>query len=197
MSKLGKERNKTGHITLSNKNIYVELYIPQELRDELTTINTMISTEIPNYNPMTYSGLHMTIAYIGDIANYAKSVNKSIKGLLAELTDVLTEFNNQGHLKSIQFKGYDFFSEKRNLIVARYTISHDEYLRILDLKKICASLFGAPVESDFVPHITMGKIQNCNDTNRPGLAKLSAIPRVESAVITQDDPESGLVKLAN
>jgi 2'-5' RNA ligase len=197
MSKQGKENHKTGYITLSNKNIYVELSFPLELRDELTTINTVITTEIPNYNPMSYQGLHMSIAYIGDIANYAKSVNKSVKALLAELNDVLTEFNNRGPLSSLQFKGYDLFSEKRNLIVARYKINHDEYSCVLDLKKTCAKLFGAPVESDFEPHITMGKIQNCNDTNRSGLDKLSAIPRVESAVITLDDPESGLVKLAN
>ena len=117
--------------------------------------------------------------------------------LLAELTKLLDEFNNQGPLTSLQFKGYDLFSEKRNLIVARYTINPTEYTRVLDLKKTCARLFGAPVELDFEPHITMGKIQNCNDANRPGLAKLSAIPRVESAVIAQDDHKSGLVKLAN
>ncbi len=186
-----------GNIQLANKNLYIELVLPAELRIELAAINKYLAEHIPAYNPMAFDGFHMTVAYIGDIAQYAKSANKSVKVLLAELQLLVDEFNKEP-LTSLRFSGYDLFSEKRNLIVARYTISHPDYIRILDLKKTCATKYGAPAESDYEPHITMGKIQNCNDANRPNLVALN-IPRLETAIINPDADEpivSGIIKLA-
>ncbi len=192
---MSKTKQTTAHIELKNKNLYIELVLPSELRNELAGINQYLAEQIPSYNPMTFDGFHMTVAYIGDIAQYAKSVNKSVKVLLAELQLLVDEFNKVP-LTSLRFSGYDLFSEKRNLIVARYTISHPEYIRILDLKKTCALKFGAPEESDYEPHITMGKIQNCNDANRPCLAGLN-IPTVEAAIISSDvESTTGTIQLA-
>lgn len=196
------ELDKTIHIDsdetikLTKKILYIELSLPTGLRTELFRINKYLAEQIPNYNPMTLGGFHMTAIYIGDIAQYAKSVNKSVKVLLAELQLLVDEFNKVP-LTSLQFTGYDLFSKKRNLIVARYNISHDEQIRILDLKKICATKFGAPSESYYEPHITMGKIQNCNHANRPNLAMFN-IPPVEVAIISPDaEAESaGTIKLA-
>ncbi len=193
---MSKTKQTTSNIELKNKNLYIELVLPSELRSELAGINKYLAEHIPSYNPMTFEGFHMTVMYIGDIAQYAKSENKSVKVLLAELQLLVDEFNKEP-LTSLRFSGYDLFSEKRNLIVARYTISHPDYIRILDLKKTCSRKFGAPSESDYEPHITMGKIQNCNDANRPNLAKLK-IPRLETAIINLEAEQntSGIIKLA-
>ncbi len=201
MSNPGGKSTDSSHIQLTNKNLYIELVIPTELRTELVGINQHLAEQLPSYKPMAFNGFHMTVVYIGDIAQYAKSVNKSVKVLLAELQQLVNEFNKES-LTSLRFVCYDLFSEKRNLVVARYTISHDEHNWILDLKKTCATKYGAPIESDYEPHITIGKIQNCNDANRPNLTMLN-IPPVEFEIIPEStsieyktEATAGKIKLA-
>ena len=105
-------------IAAGNKNKYLAMELSHNLRTELCyDICPQILAQVPTFQPMEYAGLHMTIAYLGNLSQNLGP--KNVKSGLADLGTFITEFNDRA-LVSLEFAGYELFSEKQNLIVARY-----------------------------------------------------------------------------
>lgn len=179
-----------------NKNRYLALELPPSVRYELGGIAwNEIRKQIPTFQPMADSGLHMTVVYLGNLAQNLGP--KNIKSGLVELDMIIQEFNKRP-ITTLEFAGYELFSEKQNLIVAKFNIGAADKLRVEKMKVICADKFGEDVDvKDFAPHITLGKIPGCNATNKPNIQDLDLPRMYERICVPVEEFElSGKIYLA-
>jgi 2'-5' RNA ligase len=158
------------HISKMPKPNYIKLNLSDELTQEVFEIGNWIRDNNDfQFEPMEYDGIHMTIAFLGNIMK-GKKIETDIETLINKFP--FEKYQNM----NITFAGYDLFPEsKKNLIVARFNVSQqftDDVIKFQ--KEFCK--FG--VEQDryyFAPHITIGKIMHKNEKTKIDLTKIPLI----------------------
>jgi 2'-5' RNA ligase len=154
----------------SNKNKFIAFNLSDEILDNYHEIVCELSKLIPKFVPMERDNLHMTVCYLGDIyRNLKQQKNILVKDKISELENKINEFNETNKVSGIIFDSFELFSEKQNLIVAKFRFASDkpnDKKRIIDMKKYFSTNYFAPNEDYFEPHITLGKISGANDSDR-------------------------------
>jgi hypothetical protein len=77
------------------------------------------------------------------------------------------------------FSKYELFSQKKNLIVAHFSLHNNIKKNIIKFKNSFVE-YGAPYEDFYEPHITIGKIMNCNSNTK---VDLSCIKNLDNNII--------------
>lgn len=150
-----------------NKNKYISLYLPNNVRNELNktiiSVKDVLANSRIEFNEMDYENLHMTLAFMGENIRYvlAKQVKSNV---LVEIDKIMRSFNSDlaDYSNDIVFEKYDLFPKnKRNLLVAIFKISKKMDASIIEMKKkLCSSainVLAENIDQEFVPHITLGK----------------------------------------
>jgi 2'-5' RNA ligase len=153
-----------------NKNKFIAFHLSDEILDDYYNVVESITSLMPNFIPMERDNLHMTVCYLGDIyRNLRQQKNILVKDKISELENKINEFNETNKISGIIFDSFELFSEKQNLIVAKFRFASDkpnDKKQIIDLKKYFSENFFAPNEDYFEPHITLGKISGATDSDR-------------------------------
>lgn len=150
---------------------YIKLNLTNELTQEIFEIGNWIKNNNADFQfePMEYDGIHMTIAFLGNIMK-GKKIESDIESIIGKFP--FAKYQNM----NITFAGYDLFPEsKQNLIVARFNVSQqftDDVIKFQ--KEFCK--FGAEQDKYyFAPHITIGKIIHKNEKTKINLSQIPPI----------------------
>ena len=136
---------------------YVKFYLDEPaIMDSLNSIITIADKINIRFDPMEPQQLHMTVVFLGNI----------MKGMLKqdreELIKIINNFDLGGD-ELFTFNGYEFFGNKKNLLIAKYSAKKSVINKIIEFKKKFYQ-YGAIDEDFFVPHITLGKISSTSMT---------------------------------
>jgi 2'-5' RNA ligase len=158
-----------------NKNRYIAFNLPNNLKQELYDIAQWINTHYKeiNFIPMEFNDIHMTMCFLGELS---KNIKDNKKAKILELEE---KIRNIPTINNMKFNKFDLFSVKKNLIVAHFTLPKHTIDQIIKLKQSFI-IYGAPNELFYEPHITLGKIMNCNSSVN---IDLSEIPLPQTNII--------------
>lgn len=162
---------------MSNKIRYICFQLPDETIQEMYNVGKWIEENSQEYKfiPMDYNQVHMTVCFLGDLSKNLKDNKK------AKMDQIQTIINDFPEINQLTFSGYELFSIKQNLIVAKFNLPEKTKKQIIEFKKMFVE-YGAPLENYFTPHITLGKLMNKSDS---GGFDCSKIPMPETIVINQ------------
>lgn len=152
----------------TNNNSYIAFELPYEFMVDLHRVTERIQHHIPTFIPMEIDVMHMTVCFLGEVRKRLKSKTK-----FAELQLYVSECEP---IDSLEFKSYELFSIKQNLVVATFDISPQNKEKILALNRHCVAHFGATVDVDYAPHITLGKIPHVNKSTAINLEAFGLSP---------------------
>jgi 2'-5' RNA ligase len=150
-----------------NKNRYIAFNLPNNLKQELYETGQWIKENYKeiNFIPMEYNDIHMTVCFLGELS---KNIKENKKAKILELEE---KINNIPPINNMRFNKFDLFSPKKNLIVAHFILPTHIIEQIIKIKQSFIS-YGAPNEIFYEPHITLGKIMNCNSSINIDLSKI-------------------------
>jgi 2'-5' RNA ligase len=141
---------------------YISLDLDYSFTEEVCNICLEIQQLIKNctgheFIPMEQHSLHMTLCFLGD------SLQTDRKNKMKIVNEQIDNFSG---LFSDQFLTFDRFSlfpeTKKNLVVAIFKSNDPSFIQKMTTFKREFVRIGAKEEDFFVPHITLGKIQNMN-----------------------------------
>lgn len=130
--------------------------------------------------PMEATSVHMTICFLGSVLETDRK-NKTVI-----VNNEIENFSEQFAGKVLEFEEFSLFPDtKKNLIVAKFKCvdKKDNFCQnIIKFKKEFTKI-GTNEENYFVPHITLGKIQNMSIKNINIVEPLlSELPRIEQNI---------------
>jgi len=140
--------------------------IVNEIYQKGEFIKNILLKENINFCNMDCTDVHMTICFLGKISKDKKNLEKII--------NIVNSFENN-KLDELVFEKFELFPEsKKNLIVAKYKMTPKLKKYLSDFQKKFEE-YNNDKYDDFVPHITIGKIQNKNDKM---IINLNEIPKL-------------------
>lgn len=148
-----------------NHNIWISLKIPDDHRDHIQKLNESIKKIYDNdYDMMDYNVYHMTLCFLGD-----KFHN------IPHLQELLNSYENLEF--NLQFDKIALFPpDKENLIIIKYKPNKQLDTFVKKLKDDIYKNFGIKETfSDFVPHITIGKLKKTKYNQNEIHQKMSKI----------------------
>lgn len=162
---------------MSNSISYIAFDLSNDVIYQMYLIAQHIKTIIPNFIPMEYDSIHMTVCFLGEVAKRLKSKSKINELVNEYIPDIPV-------VDKLEFKSFELFGLKQNLIVATFSISNTSQQNIINIQQQCVNKYGAP-EHDriYIPHITLGKISNVNSSNIINIKNLN-FPIPELKIIT-------------
>jgi 2'-5' RNA ligase len=150
------------------KSQFIKFDLPENNINEINNIILQINYIYDfDFAPMEKNDIHMTLCFMGCIfGNYFE--NK--KEVINKIQNYIDNFNLNDEI--LEFDSYQLFPKnKQNLIVATFKLSPKLLKKIMEFKKLFVQ-FGIKKELTFIPHITLGKIQNKNDKIKVDLSKI-------------------------
>jgi 2'-5' RNA ligase len=150
-----------------NKNRYIAFNLPDNLKRELYDTAQWIKENYKeiNFIPMEYGDIHMTMCFLGELS---KNIKENKRAKILELEEKIRDIPPINNMK---FNKFDLFSPKKNLIVAHFVLPKQTTDQIIKLKQSFIT-YGAPNELFYEPHVTLGKIMNCNSSINIDLSKI-------------------------
>jgi 2'-5' RNA ligase len=165
-----------------NQNNWISLVIPDEIRGDIYNsvqyidqhIKDLIGTDKVEFMPMDYNDIHMTLVFCGE---HLRKLNKDQQAKIKEIIDKFKQSY------TVKFDKYMLFPpNKENLIIALFTLEKSCLTSIYNMKKELVQ-YGIPLDAEFIPHITLGKIKYMKPEYVKTI-KLSDIPKITDTFTT-------------
>jgi 2'-5' RNA ligase len=138
---------------------YISLDLDYTFTEEVCNVCLEIQQLIKSHEfiPMEQHSLHMTLCFLGD------SLQTDRKNKMKIVNEQMENFSGLFCDQFLTFDKFSLFPEtKKNLVVAIFKSNDVSFIQKMTNFKREFVRIGAKEEDFFVPHITLGKIQNMN-----------------------------------
>lgn len=107
--------------------------------------------------------IHITVVFLGSCL---KGMGRDRRADLASKVERGFRF----FPLELEFVGFELWGKNNNLLVARFTMAPHQLREVIRFKETFEA-FGAPHETTFVPHITLGKVASSHLSTAVQLAE--------------------------
>lgn len=144
---------------MSNENNYLSIDIPDDIKEEIQTIQLQILKKDSQFKSVTIDNLHMTLLFFGQALKHLKK--ESFNNFELVLDKIINKYREgKPEIKFINPEIILFPPGKLNLYVIKYQVNKVGIEFYKELQESFSQYISGIKTESWVPHITIGKLRN-------------------------------------